>query len=105
MSGSAEQLHGTDSPAFRSSKLPDRPSFGFCVIILSKDIDMKSDDKEPRKLNDDEEMAIQDVRIAMGEYEAHCLRCVLAGTISRLPLDAKKNELVRNFARSRNVKL
>jgi hypothetical protein len=38
MSGSAEQVHGTDSPAFRSSKLPDRPSFGFCVFILSEDI-------------------------------------------------------------------
>jgi hypothetical protein len=67
--------------------------------------DMKSGDKEPRKLNDDEEMAVQDVRIAIGEYEAHCLRCVLTGSVSRLPLDARKSELIRNFARSRNVKL
>jgi hypothetical protein len=66
---------------------------------------MEPDDREARKLNDDEEMVVQDVRIAIGEYEAHCIRCVLTGTISGLPFDATKNELIRNFARSRNVKL
>ena len=30
---------------------------------------MEPDDVESRKLNDDEEMAVQDVRIAIGEYE------------------------------------
>jgi hypothetical protein len=50
-------------------------------------------------------MVVQDVRIGIGEYEAHCLRCVLTGSIARLPFDAKKNELIRNFARSHNVKL
>ena len=65
---------------------------------------MKPDDKE-RKLNDDEEMVVQDVRIAIGEYEAHCLRCVLTGGIPQLPFDTRKNDLIRNLARSRNVKI
>ena len=65
---------------------------------------MKRDDKE-RKLNDDEEILVQDVRIAIGEYEAHCVRCVLMGAIPQLPFEAKKNELIKGFARSRNVKL
>ena len=65
---------------------------------------MKPDDKE-RKLNDDEEMVVQDVKIAIGEYEAHCLRCVLTGGIPQLPFDARKNDLIRNLARSRNVKI
>jgi hypothetical protein len=66
---------------------------------------MKHADDEPRKLNDDEEILVQDVRIAVGEYEAHCVRCLLTGTISQLPFDPKKNELIRGFASSRNVKL
>jgi len=66
---------------------------------------MEPDDLASRKLNDDEEMAVQDVRITIGEYESHCLRCVLTGKISQLPFNAKKNELIRNFARSRNVNL
>ena len=67
--------------------------------------DMTLDDEEPRKLDDDEEMFVQDVRIAIGEYEACCVRCLLRGSVPRLPFDAKKNELVRGFAISRNVKL
>lgn len=66
---------------------------------------MKPDGQESRTLNDDEEMVVQDVRIAIGEYEAHCIRCVLTGAIPGLPFDAKKNELIRGFARSRNVKM
>jgi hypothetical protein len=66
--------------------------------------DMKRDDKE-RKLNDDEEMVVQDVRITIGEYEAHCLRCVLTGAIPQLPFDAKKNDFISKLARSRNVKI
>jgi hypothetical protein len=26
-------------------------------------------------LSDDQEMVVQDVRILIGEYEAHCVRC------------------------------
>jgi hypothetical protein len=48
MPGSAEQLHGTDSPVFRSSKLPNRPSFGFCVIVPSEDIAKPIEDKRLR---------------------------------------------------------
>jgi hypothetical protein len=62
-------------------------------------------DEEPRKLDDDEEMLVQDVRIVVGEYEAYCVRCLLRGSIARLPFDAKKNELIKGFAISRNVKL
>lgn len=65
---------------------------------------MKGGDKA-RKLSDDEEMLVQDVRIAVGEYEAHCVRCVLTGVIAHLPFDAKKNELIGNFAKSRNVRV
>jgi hypothetical protein len=66
---------------------------------------MKAADDERRKFNDDEEMVVQDVRIAVGEYEARCVRCILTGTISELPFDPKKNELIRGFASSRHVKL
>jgi len=65
---------------------------------------MKPED-ETHKLTDDEEMVVQDVRIAIGEYEAHCVRCVLIGAIPQLPFDAKKNDLVSKLARSRNVKI
>lgn len=60
---------------------------------------------KPRNLSNDEEMLVQDVRIAVGEYEAHCVRCVLRGSIPQLPFDARKNELIRGFATSRNVRL
>jgi hypothetical protein len=65
---------------------------------------MKPDD-ETRKLTDDEEMVVQDVRIAIGEYEAHCVRCVMTGAVPHLPFEAKKNALISKLARSRNVKL
>ena len=52
-----------------------------------------------------EELLVQDVRIAIGEYESHCLRCLLLGSIPRLPFDARKNELVAAFAKSRKVDL
>jgi hypothetical protein len=65
---------------------------------------MKPED-DTHKLTDDEEMLVQDVRIAIGEYEAHCVRCVLTGAIAQLPFDAKKNDLTSKLARSRNVKI
>jgi hypothetical protein len=61
------------------------------------------DDKH--KLSDDQAMVVQDVRILIGEYEAHCVRCVLTGSIAQLPFDAKKNELISKLAKSRNVKI
>ena len=41
----------------------------------------------------------------MGEYEAHCLRCLLLGRIPRLPFGAQKNELLVVWAKSRGVQI
>jgi hypothetical protein len=56
-------------------------------------------------LGPNEAQLVQDVRIGMGEYEAHCLRCLLLGSVPRLPFHAQKNELVAAWARSRNIQL
>jgi hypothetical protein len=56
-----------------------------------------------RGLEANEELLVQDVRVGMGEYEAHCMRCLLLGRIPRLPFDAQKNELLLIWARSRGI--
>jgi hypothetical protein len=66
---------------------------------------MTTHDGTPGALGANEELLVQDVRIAIGEYESYCLRCLLLRSIPRLPFDAKKNELVAAFAKSRKVEL
>ncbi len=66
---------------------------------------MTGRDKVPGALGASEELLVQDVRVGMGEYEAHCLRCLLLGRIPRLPFGAQKNELLVLWARSRGVQV
>ena len=66
---------------------------------------MTGHDKVIGALGADEELLVQDVRVGMGEYEAHCLRCLLLGRIPRLPFDAQKNELLVAWAKSRGLQV
>jgi hypothetical protein len=45
---------------------------------------MTAHDGTSGALGANEELLVQDVRIAIGEYESHCLRCLLLGSIPRL---------------------
>ena len=66
---------------------------------------MTGHDKKLGALGANEELLVQDVRVGMGEYEAHCLRCLLLGRIPRLPFGAQKNELLVVWAKSRGVQV
>ena len=66
---------------------------------------MTRQDKGRGALGADEDLLIQDVRLGMGEYEAHCLRCLLLGRIPRLPFNAQKNELLVAWAKSRGIQI
>ena len=66
---------------------------------------MTGRDKVLGALGANEELLVQDVRVGMGEYEAHCLRCLLLGRIPRLPFGAQKNELLVVWAKSRGVQI
>jgi hypothetical protein len=66
---------------------------------------MTGHDKVRGGLGANEELLVQDVRLGMGEYEAHCLRCLLLGRIRRLPFDAQKNELLAAWAKSRGIQI
>lgn len=66
---------------------------------------MTRHDKVGGALEANEELLVQDVRLGMGEYESHCLRCLLLGRIPRLPFDTQKNELLVAWAKSRGIRI